>query len=304
MNVREWALPVYTILIQLAVGALFVLWVIRSFADSKFSPREVERIIRNPILVIVLTVTVAMGGAHFHLSKPFHSFLAVLNFKSSWLSREIVFTVLFFLATSFLWFLSRYKNAKQQLITWVGWVAILVGFSIIYCMARIYLIPTQAAWNSKTILVSFYVTTLLLGSMTIACLLVLDFKFAEIQKTADVEIRSQVIQDSIFGLALIALLSAAADIIITLYQIYLLDHGDSTAQTSLRLLLELYVPLLTIRFFLLVFAPLWFVHAVNRIRKSVSQDLFQSVYMSCLLILIGEIVGRFLFYATHVRVGI
>jgi DMSO reductase anchor subunit len=80
MNVREWALPVYTILIQLAVGALFVLWLIRTLANSKFNHQEIDRIIRNPILVIALTVVVAMGGSHFHLSKPFESFLAVLNF--------------------------------------------------------------------------------------------------------------------------------------------------------------------------------------------------------------------------------
>jgi len=81
MNVREWALPVYTILMQLAVGAFVILWLIRQLVGSKFSAQEIDRIISNPILVIAFTSIVAMGGAHFHLSKPFHSFLAILNFK-------------------------------------------------------------------------------------------------------------------------------------------------------------------------------------------------------------------------------
>ena len=98
MNVREWALPIYTILMQLAIGSLLILWIIRWLASPKFSPGEMDRIIRNPILVIFFTVTTAMTGSQFHLSKPFHSFYAVLNFKTSWLSREIVFTILFFLA--------------------------------------------------------------------------------------------------------------------------------------------------------------------------------------------------------------
>jgi DMSO reductase anchor subunit len=34
------------------------------------------------------------------------------------------------------------------------------------------------------------------------------------------------------------------------------------------------------------------------------QSLLLPVYLSCLLILVGEIIGRFLFYATHIRVGI
>ena len=80
MNVREWALPVYTILMQLAVGARFHLMVDRSLASSKFSHQDIDRAILNPMLVIAFTMLFAMGAAHFHLSKPFHSFLAVLKF--------------------------------------------------------------------------------------------------------------------------------------------------------------------------------------------------------------------------------
>ncbi|MHB8778262.1 MAG: dimethyl sulfoxide reductase anchor subunit family protein, partial [Anaerolineales bacterium] len=171
MNVREWTLPVYTILMQIAVGALFVLWLIRTRATSKFSPGDIDRIIRNPILVISFTIMVAMIGAHFHLSKPYRSFLAVLNFKSSWLSREIAFTVSFFITTVSVWYLTRYQNTHRKLISNIGWLAVFLGFILIYCMARVYLLPTQAAWNSLTVILSFYITTLLLGGMTIVCLI-------------------------------------------------------------------------------------------------------------------------------------
>ena len=40
MNLREWALPVYTILMQLAVGALFSLWVIRALSSAKYGERK------------------------------------------------------------------------------------------------------------------------------------------------------------------------------------------------------------------------------------------------------------------------
>ena len=40
MNIREWTLPVYTILTQLAAGALFVLWVIRTLSNSKYGGRR------------------------------------------------------------------------------------------------------------------------------------------------------------------------------------------------------------------------------------------------------------------------
>ena len=306
MNVREWALPVYTILMQLAIGALLILWIIRWLASPKFSPGEMDRIIRNPILVIFFTVIAAMIGAQFHLSKPFHSFYAVLNFRTSWLSREVVFTILFFLTLGSVWLVSRYKQNHRKLITALGWIAILFGCTVVYCMARIYLLPTQVAWNSSTVIISFYTTTLLLGTMTIACLLVLDLKFAEIQKAEDIEVRAQVIQYSMTWLAFVIFLMAVVNFVVIFYQVFQLSQGGAAAQTSLQLLFELYVPLFVIRLIALSIAPLWFGFAVYRMRKAglAPQDLMSPVYMSCLLILVGEIIGRFLFYATHIRLGI
>ena len=205
MNVREWALPVYTILMQLAVGALFVLWLAHSFAASKFSSHELNRINRNPILVIAFTAVVAMGGSHFHLSRPFHSFLAVLNFRSSWLSREIVFTLFFFLTILSLLYFTYFQTHRGRLINGLGWMASLFGCVVVYCMARIYLIPTQVAWNSTSVIASFFVTSLTLGAMTIALLMVLDLKFAEIKKSDDVELRMQVIKHSFGGLTVLTI---------------------------------------------------------------------------------------------------
>lgn len=133
---------------QLAVGAFLVLWVIRFLASSKFSYQQIQHVIRNQMMVIAFTAAVAMAGAHLHLSKPFHSFLAVLNFKSSWLSREIVFSLIFILLTISLLYLMYFQPNRRRLVTNMGWLTILIGFVLIYCMARIYLIPTQVAWNS------------------------------------------------------------------------------------------------------------------------------------------------------------
>lgn len=305
MNVREWTLPVYTILMQIAVGALFILWLIRTRASSKFSPGEIDRIIRNPILVISFTILVAMIGAHFHLSKPHRSFLAVLNFESSWLSREIAFTVSFFIATVSIWYLTRYQSTHRKLISNIGWLAALLGFILIYCMARIYLLPTQAAWNSSTVIFSFYITTFLLGGVTIACLMMLDLKFAEIQKSDDINLRLGVIKYSFAGLWLLAFVLALLNIVVTYIQIYQLQHGDIVARTSLSLLLELYLPLLVMRIFLLLVASTTLGYAVYRMYKlkSTLQSMMTPVYLSCLLIFVGEIIGRFLFYATHIRTG-
>jgi anaerobic dimethyl sulfoxide reductase subunit C (anchor subunit) len=306
MNLREWALPVYTILQQLAAGALLVLWVIRAASRSKFNPADIDRVNRNPILVIAFTVGIAMLGAHLHLSRPLLSFLAVLNFRSSWLSREIVFTVFFFFSLSSLWLLSRSTNPHRKLISAVGWLGVGLGLTVIYCMGHIYLLPTQVAWNSPTTIISFYNTMVLLGTMTIACLLVLDMKFAEIQKPGELPIHNQLIRASFPWLALIAVMGVVFDFAINFYQMYYLQHGNLIAQTSLRLLIELYSPLLIIRFLFLIVASVWLGYTIYHLRKGKSspEQLATPVYFSCLLVLVAEIIGRFLFYATHIRIGL
>lgn len=306
MNVREWALPVYTILMQLAVGSLLILWLIRRLSASKFSHQEIDHVIRNPVLVIAFTAGVAMLGAHFHLSRPFYSFLAVMNFKTSWLSREIIFTVLFFLTTTSLLYLTFCKTHRRSWITVLGWMAILFGSILIYCMARIYLIPTQVAWNSTTVILSFYTTTLMLGCMAIVCLMVLDLKFAEITRSEDVELRMEVIRYSFSGLTLLTILLVAVSIAVLYTQMCLLSLGGPIARTSLNLILELYMPLFVLRITFIFFAAGLLLVAVYRIRRLnlTPQRLITLVYISCLFIMVGEIIGRFLFYATHIRLGI
>jgi anaerobic dimethyl sulfoxide reductase subunit C (anchor subunit) len=306
MNVREWALPVYTILMQMAVGSLFALWVLRSFAFARFKPGVIDRFIRNPILVIIFTAVVAMVAAHFHLSKPFLSYRAVLNFKSSWLSREIVFTTIFFWSLAGLLYLTFYKAERRRLISVTGWLAILMGAILVYCMASIYLLPAQVAWNSNWVILSFFVTALMLGVVALACLMLLDLKFSEIQKAADIKLRVQWIKYSMGSLTTLVVILVFASIAITLIQMKLLSIGGLIAQTSLELLLDLYFPLLVMRLVLLISALILQGVAVYRMYrfKLIPQKIFLRVYLACLLILIGEIIGRFLFYATHIRVGL
>jgi anaerobic dimethyl sulfoxide reductase subunit C (anchor subunit) len=214
--------------------------------------------------------------------------------------------VAFFLALSALLFFSRFKQEQHRLITLLGWLAVVLGLTVVYCMAMIYLLPTQLAWNSSTVIVSFYVTTLLLGTMTIACLLILDLKFVEIKKADDLELHIRVSRFALVRLSLATFLVVAVNIGVIFFQIGQLSQGDVTLQTSLHLLFELYTPLFVGRLVLLGGVPLWMGYAVYRTHRLMSppQELMATVYLSCLLILIAEIMGRFLFYATHIRLGI
>jgi len=306
MNVREWALPVYTILIQIATGILLMVWIFRSLNSSKLKREEMDQMIDNPITIIFLTVITAIIGSHFHLSRPLLSFLAVRNFKSSWLSREIVFTIIFFLAVGSLWLLRRRKSYHRTLEIFLGWFAVIIGFVSIYCMARIYLLPTQVTWNSPITITYYLITTLLLGSMATAVLFVMDLKFAEVRELDIPKTRIAIIEKSLIWLAVIASIMAIMVFVLNFYQISYLQNAGETAKTSLNLLLGLYQPLFRLRLGLMPTGVGLLVISVilmNRKKKNVL-DLVTFIYISCLLVMIAEILGRFIFYATHVRLGL
>jgi anaerobic dimethyl sulfoxide reductase subunit C len=306
MNIREWTLPVYTILMQLATGSFLALWVLRSLNIHKYGSKALDRISRYPVSVITITILAAMVGSHLHLSKPYFSILAILNFQSSWLSREIAFNLFYLITTMILLYLLWRKEGRTRVKMVLGWAAIFLGGFTVYSMARIYLIPTQAGWNTPFTVLSFFGSTFLLGVMSLALLLLLDIKFAELRGSGDLGIRKDVFRRSLSWLGIGAILTAGGIILINYLHILNLQAGDETAQTSLQLLLGLYRPLFTIRIasmiagiaglFLSIYL-LFFKH------KSIN-ELITPLYTSTLMVIIGEILGRFLFYATHIRIGI
>lgn len=307
MNVREWALPVYTILIQLATGALLGLWLVRAMIASKLEKNLKDEIVRIPTLIVFATILVAMIGAHFHLSRPYLSFLAVINLQHSWLSREILFTVLFFHLTGILlvllWFVPGYPRLKDGL----GWAAILSGFATIYCMARIYLLPTQIAWNSVETIFYYLGETLILGAVSLSAMLLMDLNFSIERNTSNLGVRFQIVRRALVRLAIVAGIAATVILVLNIYRIASLRTiEDKSAQASLSLLLGLYLPLLLMRFLFLILGTSWLALCLIRTlrRNKPINEVISSVYIANTFVIVAEILERFLFYATHVRIGL
>lgn len=306
MNLREWALPVYTILMQLAAGSILTLWTIRAVTSLKLGNEEIGRMSIKPTSAILCAILVAIFGAHFHLSRPFLSFLALANLGSSWLSREILFTTLFFFSVVGLAALEWLGRNRSRLTTVVGWFAAGCGVASVFCMSAIYLLPVQPIWNSPITVLTFFATTLLLGAVAMAVFLVLDLSFSEMRAPGERGLRLDVARSALVWLAVAAVVAAAVQLSLNIAQVIWLQNDNSLAGLSLELLLGIYRPLFLIRLGLSLVGVALLAAAVcsmQRKRRKVT-DLLLPVYLSCLFVLVGEILGRFLFYATHIRLGI
>jgi anaerobic dimethyl sulfoxide reductase subunit C len=306
MNVREWALPVYTILMQLAAGTLLSLWLIRAAGIRQYGRNVTDRVVRIPVLAIFLTIIAAIVGSHFHLSRPLYSLLATLNLRSSWLSREIIFTISFFLAVGGLPYLQWFTIGYSRLKTGLGWLGITAGCLSVYCMSKIYLLPTHSSWNSSLTTISFLLTALILGTTAVSVLMIMDLKVSEFADAAETAVRVQLIRQTFGWLTIVVVVTAGIIFALNLILISSLSQGDVSAQTSLMLLLGLYRPLFGLRFIALFSGAGWFgltTYSLYRKNKTPFEVIIP-IYLACLLVLVSEITGRFLFYATHVRTGI
>jgi anaerobic dimethyl sulfoxide reductase subunit C len=247
-----------------------------------------------------------MIGAHFHLSKPFHSFLALSNFRTSWLSREIISTLLFFLTASILLYLQWFGKGKRLTNSALGWLAIIFGFTTVYCMAKIYLIPTQPAWNTPETVLTFYSSVLLLGVMAMAAILIMDLRFNEVRQKTVLTKCASLVKAAVNRLTVAAGALLIPGLGVNIYHLHLLRTGPVLARTSYDLLVALYTPLLAARFLTLLTGVSTLVFTVllmKRNGKSV-QELSSSTFLACLLVIVGEVLGRFLFYAAHIRIGL
>jgi anaerobic dimethyl sulfoxide reductase subunit C (anchor subunit) len=306
MNIREWTLPVYTILTQLSIGSLLLIWLIRTLKNHKEGEVKIDQYLKVPILIIMITIGFAMIFSHFHLSKPYLSFLALSNVRTSWLSREILSNIFYAIFVGLLFFSLWYHEERKKTIAILGWVAILFGFITGYCMSRAYLLPSQPAWNTLLTPISFLITTLLLGVVTVPMLFLMDLMFKKSPALEDQTEHVELIESSIVRFALLVLFLCMLMAGINLSQTTTLMTGAAAAQASLDLLLNIYQPLLVIRLILLFVGTGWLIIVAIQLRqkKILVESLLPKVFIACLLVMIAEILGRYLFYAIHVRIGI
>ncbi|WP_338469663.1 DmsC/YnfH family molybdoenzyme membrane anchor subunit [Niallia sp. XMNu-256] len=163
---HDLPLVIFTILSQLILGGFVTLW---------WLDRKNDNISRKSGLLITISLLV-IGGisllvSMLHLGQPLYAPRAILNFKVSWLSREIVFYGAFVgLILLYTWFWFKENRAKR---TMIGWVASIIGVIAIFSSAKIYMIPSYPAWNGVNTLFTFFLTSLLLGPIFVAAFLTL-----------------------------------------------------------------------------------------------------------------------------------
>jgi anaerobic dimethyl sulfoxide reductase subunit C (anchor subunit) len=305
MDTREWALLIFTILGQIAAGSLLVLLIVRAYIVLKSGVERADRFTDGPLFIVVPLMGLALLSSLLHLGSPLHILNATPNLGTSWLSREVVFSVTFLILAAVYTLLQWRKIGGDTLRTVIGWIAALAGVVQVYGMGMVYMIRTQPAWNTVATPINFYTTTLLMGVVTIAAALVINYnRLNKDAKKAEKEL--VMLREVLQGLAIASIVLLGVEfLVMPLYLGYLSLQGP-VALESLNMMVGTFGSMLALRLFF-VFVGAGILAAYLYRNASVlgkESTLSTLVYSSLILVLASEIMGRFIFYATHVRIGL
>lgn len=339
MNTAELPMILFTVIAQMCVGAFVALGAIQVFGRARYGQRTVDRL-TDPVLyaigpLMVLGLLVSM----FHMNDVFHVFNVFRHWNSSWLTREIIFGILF-AGFGFLFaFLQWFKLASGLVRQIVAIVAGLFGVALLYSMTSIYAtLVAVPAWNTWFTPFQFIAVAIILGCLVVCTALVItnvvrdrNSNDTKVAVTTEVEeedrpsgglmvaVKQRVkainapsntdewalTSASVRVLTLVAMVTLVAWI--AAYPIYIsqLAFGSQTAQHSAHVFTEpVFVWFLVLASLSAVLLGLVSFSLVGRSEPGRVRTLAWAISVALVLALAAALLSRSIFYEVMLRVGV
>ena len=288
---KERSLVAFTLLSQMAVGAFWVLGALHLWFARQAGPATAETWTRIALLVVVPVMMAAMLASLWHLGTPLYAWRALANLSSSWLSREILFAVLFTAAAATLAVLCWFNLGPPGARTVLGWAATLLGLALIFSMANAYRLRTIPAWDTWLTLVSFLVVALLLGALAVGVVLAV---------TADVSF--ELLRSPLQWIALGSIVLLTVELVGTAFWFARLVTGQGAALRSAGKIMQEHRWILGLRLALGTAGVVAAGVALALWSQAIQHGLPVIVVFG--LVLASEVLGRLLFYEARVRHGV
>lgn len=307
METREWALIMYTILAQLSVGSFLVLGVVRFLAARSAGSEQADQFSDRILLAIGPVIALGVVASFFHLGNPINAPRAIANLGSSWLSREIFSTLLFAGLGAVFAFLQWRKIGSFVVRNGVAWAGALAGLFLVYAMARVYMLQNQAAWNTLATPVLFFTTTFLLGVLAVGSAVMANYTYLKKINPGCAEVQCQLARRALRGIAVTAIALLGVEMVTVPLQLSMLaGSGSAAAESSAGMFFNEFGVLFFLRL-ALAFLGAGLVGALlYRYASQPGKEPLVSVlvFSALSLVMVSEVMGRFLFYATHISLGL
>ena len=296
------ALVVMLVLTQLSAGA-FVAG--HALVSGPWANAQMLSTIRPAHAVAGLVVAlVGMNAAVFHLGRPRYAFRALLGLRTSWLSREILAFGLFAaLAAAHAVAVWMASDAPRMipLANATGFITAACGLAATFCSVMIYAATHRPYWSPHRTGPKFFLTAAILGLP-----LALFVSLAACAGIPDLTTAS-IMQD--YGQSLCRWLMAATAAKLLL-EASILAHLNSRQTTPLRRTAIVLTGELgmthTLRYFFGIMGGLILPMVLLSDKATIAGGGYQSLFVGlvvalmALLLLIGEMLERYLFFAASI----
>lgn len=295
---HEWSLVLFTVLVQMAAGAMLLAPVAAlaclagasgsgnavgsgDTAGSAACPR-VRRISRGVALVAAPVMVASLLISLLHMGTPLNAPKTLLHLGSSWLSREILFTGLLALCAVLLAVAEGRGKGASPVLRWAGALA---AAACLLSMTNVYMLRTVPAWNGPLTPLAFVATALLLGAGVVAVAAL----WPQADATGDEALRLGVTAPTLATLVTLAALAVHALALLAAMPGRVVPGGMGLATAHLALLALGAGVLLA---------------AALRARAADIPAALRLAGLALALTLAGELAGRVLFFGLYARMGL
>ncbi|AYW54192.1 dimethyl sulfoxide reductase anchor subunit family protein [Raoultella ornithinolytica] len=277
---HEWPLMIFTVFGQCVAGGFIVLAL--ALMKGGLSNEQQQRVVLSMFGLWVL-MGIGFIASTMHLGSPMRAFNSLNRIGASSLSNEIASGALFFAVGGIGWLLAVVKKLPAGLRSLWLVATMVLGILFVWMMVRVYnTIDTVPTWYTVWTPLSFFLT-LFLGGPLLGCLLL---------RVAGVDGWAMRL------LPVVTLLALVASVIVALMQGSELPMIHSSIQQASALMPD-YGSLMAWRVVALVLAlACWVVPLLKGYQPAVPL-----LSLALVLVLVGEMVGRGIFYGLHMTVG-
>lgn len=277
---HEWPLMIFTVFGQCVAGGFIVLAVALLKGDLRADQQQ-----RLVMSMFGLWVLMGIGfiASTLHLGSPMRAFNSLNRIGASSLSNEIASGAIFFAVGGLGWLLAALKKLPSGLRNLWLIVTMVLGVVFVWMMVRVYnTIDTVPTWYSIWTPLSFFLTMLMGGPL-------LGFLLLRVAGIDGWAMRL---------LPAVSLLALVASAVVALMQGAELATIHSSIQQASSLVPD-YGSLMAWRIVLLAAAlTCWVLPQIKG-----HQPALPLLSFAFVLVLVGELIGRGVFYGLHMTVG-
>lgn len=276
---HEWPLMVFTVLGQCVAGGFIVMALALL---TGVSDRVQQKRVHWAMIVLWVLMGIGFMASVLHLGSPLRAFNSLNRIGESALSNEIASGSLFFAVGGFWWLVTVLGKMPQALGKIWMTLTMVLGVFFVWMMCKVYLIDTVPTWYSVYTPLSFFLT-MFIGGPLLGYLLL---------RVAGV---------TGWGMRLLPAISLLAVVVSSM--VVMLQGTDlATIHSSIMqasALVPEYGALMSWRLLVLALAlACWIIPQLKGGQANPAVLTFAFV-----LVIVGELIGRGVFYGLHMTVG-